>query len=120
MTREEEILAELAKAHAEFNVAQADLESHLDKMRSQPLLSDEERKALEELAEKGQLDDDMTALVKKVKDGEDTWDAVFSGESPHGMLLHQTLSKLIAEHELEIAEAWEDLLDEEEEKGNYL
>ncbi len=120
MTREEEILAELAKAHAEFNVAQADLQSHLDKMRAQPLLSDEERKALEELAEKGELDDDMTALVKKVKDGEDTWDAVFSGESPNGALLQNNLSRLVAEHEFEIAEAWEDLLDEEEEKGNFL
>ncbi|WP_426245741.1 hypothetical protein [Nocardioides sp. LHG3406-4] len=120
MTREEEILAELAKARSEFNVAQADLRSHLDKMRARPLLSDDERKALEELAEKGRLDDDMTALVKKVKDGEDTWEAVFSGESPHGQLLHENLSQLIAAHGLEIAEAWEDLLDEEEEKGNYL
>jgi uncharacterized protein HemY len=120
MTREEEILAELAKARAEFDVAQADLRSHLDTMRAQPLLTDEERTALEELAEKGALDDDMTALVTKVKDGEDTWDAVLSGESPHGALLQEALSRLVAEHELDIAEAWEDLLDEEEEKGNYL
>ena len=120
MTREDDILAELAKARAEFDVAQADLESHLEEMRARPLLTDDERKALEEMAEKGELDDDMTALVTKVKAGEDSWEAVFSGESPNGALLQETLSRLVAEHELEIAEAWEDLLDEEEEKGNYL
>lgn len=120
MTREEEILAELATARAEFDVAQADLQSHLETMRAQPLLTDEERTALEELAEKGELDDDMTSLVEKVKGGEDSWEAVFSGESPHGALLQTTLSRLVDEHGLEIAEAWEDLLDEEEEKGNFL
>lgn len=120
MTREQEILAELAKARAELDVAQADLQSHLEEMRAKPLLSEEERTALEEMAEKGELDDDMTALVGKVKDGEVSWEAVFSGESPHGALLRDTLSRLVAEHELDIAEAWEDLLDEEEEKGNFL
>ena len=120
MDREQEILAELAQARADFKAAQADLQQHLDQMKARPLLSDEERKALEEMADKGELDDDMAAVVTKVRNGEDTWDAVFAGESANGALLQGALSRIVAEHADDIEWAWQDLLDEEEEKGNYL
>jgi len=115
-----EILASIAGARADLSASLADLRATLDQLTTRPLLSDEEKKALEEQAESGELGEDMATLVEKIKGGEDTWEQVFSGESPHGDLLQGHLTRMFEEHKEDIALAFEELIEEEEAKGNFL
>ena len=115
-----EILAAIAGAREDLTAGLADLQATVDELNSRPLLTDEEKKALEEQAESGELGEDMRTLVAKIKDGEDTWEQVFSGESPHGSLLQGHLTRMFEEHKEDIALAFEELIEEEEAKGNFL
>jgi len=115
-----EILAAIAGAREDLTTGLADLQATVDELNSRPLLTDEERKALEEQAESGELGEDMRTLVGKIKDGEDTWEQVFSGESPHGSLLQGHLTRMFEEHKEDIALAFEELIEAEEAKGNFI
>ncbi len=115
-----EILAALGAAREEFSVTLTDLQETIDQLDGQPLLSDEEKAQLEKQAESGELGEDMKTLVGKIKDGEDTWEKVFSGESENGALLQGHLTKMMEEHAEDIQLAFEDLIDEEEAKGNFI
>ncbi|MGN0063047.1 MAG: hypothetical protein ACI379_02295 [Nocardioides sp.] len=117
---EAELLAAFQSAAADLQVLQADLQETLDEMNSRPLLTDDERKALEDQASSGELGSQMKELVGKIKDGEDTWEAVFAGLSPNASLFQGHLTALVEEHKDDLALAFEDLLDEEEAKGNPL
>ena len=89
-------------------------------MNARPLLTDEEKEALEEQAASGELGDDMKTLVEKIRGGEDTWENVFAGESPNGALLQGHLTKMFEEHQDDLALAFEELIEEEEAKGNFV
>ena len=115
-----EILAAIAGAREDLSTGLADLQATVDELTSRPLLTDEEKKALEEQAEAGELGEDMRTLVGKIKDGEDTWEHVFSGESPHGSLLQGHLTRMFEEHKEDIALAFEELIEAEEAKGNFI
>ena len=115
-----EILAAIAGAREDLTTGLADLQATVDELNSRPLLTDEEKKALEEQAESGELGEDMRTLVGKIKDGEDTWEQVFSGESPHGSLLQGHLTRMFEEHKEDIALAFEELIEAEEAKGNFI
>ena len=115
-----EILAAIAESRADLTASLADLKATVDQLNARPLLTDEEKEALEEQAESGELGEDMKALVGKIKDGEDTWEQVFSGESPHGALLQGHLTRMFQEHKEDIALAFEELIEDEEAKGNFL
>ena len=115
-----EILAAIAEAREDLTASLADLKATVDQMNARPLLTEEEKEALEEQAESGELGEDMKTLVAKIKDGEDTWEQVFSGESPHGTLLQGHLTRMFEEHKEDIALAFEELIEEEEAKGNFL
>jgi len=115
-----EILAAISAAREDLTSSLADLTATVDQMNARPLLSDEEREALEEQASSGELGDDMKTLVEKIRGGEDTWEDVFSGESPHGALLRGHLTKMVEEHQDDLALAFEELIEEEEAKGNFL
>ena len=115
-----EILAAISEAREDLTASLADLRATVDQLNARPLLTDEEREALEEQAESGELGDDMRTLVTKIKGGEDTWERVFAGESPHGALLQGHLTKMVEEHQDDIALAFEELLEAEEVKGNFL
>ena len=115
-----EILAAIESAREELSVTMADLQATIAKLDAQPLMTDEEREKLEEQAESGELGDDMKELVAKIKGGEDTWDAVFSGQSPNGALLTGHLTKMWEENGEDIALAFEELIEEEEAKGNFI
>ncbi len=115
-----EILASISAAREDLSASLADLTATVEALNARPLLTDEERKALEEQAESGELGEDMATLVGKIKGGEDTWEQVFSGESPHGALLQAHLTRMFEEHQEDIALAFEELLEEEEAKGNFL
>jgi hypothetical protein len=115
-----EILAAIAESRADLTASLADLKATVDQMNARPLLTEEEKEALEEQAASGELGEDMKTLVGKIKDGEDTWEQVFSGESPHGALLQGHLTRMFEEHKEDIALAFEELIEEEEAKGNFL
>lgn len=120
MRSQAEILAAIAGAREDLTTGLADLQATVEELNSRPLLTDEEKKALEEQAESGELGEDMRTLVGKIKDGEDTWEQVFSGESPHGSLLQGHLTRMFEEHKEDIALAFEELIEAEEAKGNFI
>ena len=115
-----EILAAISAAREGLTASLADLKAIVDQMNARPLLSDEEKEALEEQAASGDLGDDMKTLVEKIRGGDDTWENVFSGESPNGALLQGHLTKMVEEHQDDLALAFEELIEEEEAKGNFL
>ncbi|MFC7361229.1 hypothetical protein [Nocardioides astragali] len=115
-----EILASIAEARDDLTASLADLQATVDQLNARPLLTDEEKAALEEQAESGELGEDMKTLVGRIKEGEDTWEQVFSGESPNGSLLQGHLTKMCEEHKEDIALAFEELIEEEEAKGNFI
>jgi hypothetical protein len=115
-----EILAAISAAREDLTSSLADLKATVEQMNARPLLTDEEKEALEEQAESGELGDDMKTLVEKIKGGEDTWENVFSGESPHGSLLQGHLTAMVEEHKEDLALAFEDLIEAEEAKGNFI
>lgn len=115
-----EILAAIAGAREDLTTGLADLQATVDELTSRPLLTEEEKQALEEQAESGELGEDMRTLVGKIRDGEDTWEQVFSGESPHGSLLQGHLTRMFEEHKEDIALAFEELIEAEEAKGNFI
>jgi hypothetical protein len=115
-----EILAAISAAREDLTSSLADLRSSVDRLNARPLLTDEEKQALEEQAESGELGDDMRTLVEKIRGGEDTWEQVFSGQSPNGALLQAHLSRMVDEHQDDIALAFEELIEEEEAAGNFL
>jgi hypothetical protein len=115
-----ETLAAISAAREDLTSSLADLRASVDQLNARPLLTDEEKQALEEQAASGELGEDMKVLVEKIRGGEDTWEQVFSGQSPHGALLQGHLTRMVDEHQEDIALAFEELLEEEEAKGNFL
>ena len=115
-----EILAAISEAREDLTTSLADLKATVDQLNARPLLTDEEKKVLEEQASSGELGEDMTTLVEKIQGGEDTWEQVFSGESPNGALLQGHLTKMFEENKEDLALAFEELIEEEEAKGNFI
>lgn len=115
-----EILAAISEAREDLTTSLADLKATVDQLNARPLLTDEEKKVLEEQASSGELGEDMATLVEKIQGGEDTWEQVFSGESPHATLLRGHLTAMVEEHQEDIALAFEELVEAEEAKGNFL
>ena len=117
---QDEILAAISAAREDLTTSLADLKETVDAMNARPLLTPEEKEALEAQAASGELGDDMKSLVEKIRSGEDTWEQVFSGESPNATLLQGHLTRMVDEHKEDIALAFEELIEEEEAKGNFL
>lgn len=115
-----EILAAISAAREDLTASLADLRATVEELGRRPLLTDEEQEALEEQAASGELGEDMRTLTDKIRSGEDTWEQVFSGQSPNGALLQSHLTRMLEEHQDDIALAFEELLEEEEAKGNFL
>src|SRR6476660_10025990 len=112
-----EILAAISEARDELSTSLADRKETVEAMNARPLLTPEEKEALEEQASSGELGEDMKTLVEKIRGGEDTWEQVFSGESPNATLLQGHLTRLVEEHQDDIALAFEELVEAEEAKG---
>lgn len=115
-----EVLAAITAAREDLTSSLTDLRASVDELTARPLLTDEERQALEEQAGSGELGDDVKALVEKIRGGEDTWEQVFAGKSPNAALLRGHLTRLVDEHQEDIALAFEELVEEEEAKGNFV
>ena len=96
---QQEILAAISEAREDLSTSLADLKETVEAMNARPLLTPEEKEALEAQASSGELGEDMKTLVEKIRGGEDTWEQVFSGESPHGALLQGHLTRMVEEHQ---------------------
>src|SRR6476469_873279 len=117
---QEEILAAISEAREDLSTSLADLQQTVEAMDARPLLTPEEKEALEEQAASGELGDDMKTLVEKIRGGEDTWEQVFSGYSPNAGLRRGHFDRMVEEHQEDIALAFEELVEAEEAKGNFL
>ena len=117
---QEEILAAISEAREDLSTSLADLKETVDAMNARPLLTPEEKEALEAQASSGELGEDMKTLVEKIRGGEDTWEQVFSGDSPNATLLRGHLDRMVEEHQEDIALAFEELVEAEEATGNFV
>ncbi len=115
-----ELLAAISAAREDLTTSIADLKETVEAMNARPLLTPEEKEALEAQAASGELGEDMVTLVEKIRAGDDSWEQVFSGESPNATLLQGHLTKMVEEHKEDIALAFEELIESEEAKGNFL
>ena len=115
-----EILAAISEAREDLTAGLVELRTTVEALDARPLLTDDERTALEEQAESGELGEDMATLVAKIKGGEDSWEQVFTGESPNAALLRGHLTRMVEEHQEDLALAFEELIEAEEAKGNFL
>lgn len=95
-----------ARTQLDSTLAQAERELSRFKRENQP--TEEERRQLQEAALRGELGDDMQELARRIDRGEDSWDAVFSGESPNVDLLRGHIDRMIAQNRDAIAESVED------------
>jgi hypothetical protein len=95
MTQDFSFLNErLNAAKAELNqvLEQASRDLIRFKRNNQP--TEEEQRAMQQAALRGELGDDMRELARKIDRGEDNWDAVFEGRSPNLDLLQGHLTRM--------------------------
>jgi hypothetical protein len=97
----------MREARAALNQAMEDAVRQLARFQEEHRLTEEERQALQEAALRGDLGEDMQTLARRVDSGEDSWDAIFSGASPHAELLLGHLDRMIAENRETITRAIE-------------
>ncbi|MGQ0773510.1 MAG: hypothetical protein ACT4NY_03680 [Pseudonocardiales bacterium] len=95
-----------AKAELGQTIEQAQRDLARFRRENQP--TDEERRALQDAALRGELGDDMRELARRVDRGQDTWEAIFSGDSPNAVLLRGHLGRMATEHRAAISTAIEE------------
>lgn len=95
-----------AKAELGQVIAQARRELARFRRENQP--TDQELQALQDAALRGELGGDMRELARRVDSGQDTWAAIFSGDSPRAGLLRGHLARMVAENRAAIDTAIEE------------
>ena len=95
-------------AFAELDEAMEEAVRELARFERENQPTEEERRALQEAALRGDLGDDMRTLARRVEAGQDSWDAIFSGRSPDAELLRGHLDRMIDAHRETIIRAIEE------------
>ncbi|MGH3912645.1 MAG: hypothetical protein ACRDTC_04445 [Pseudonocardiaceae bacterium] len=95
-------------AKAELGQAIAQARQDLARFRRENQPTAEERQALRDAALRGELGEDMRELARRVDSGQDTWEAIFSGDSPNAGLLRGHLDRMAAQNRAAIATAVEE------------
>jgi hypothetical protein len=90
--------ARLQAARAELGQVIEQARQELTRFRRENQPTEQERQALQDAALRGELGDDMRELARRVDRGQDTWEAIFSGDSPNTGLLRGHLDRMIAEN----------------------
>ncbi|MGQ0837435.1 hypothetical protein [Actinokineospora sp.] len=98
---EDRIQAAMAELDLVIDRAQQDL--YRFQRRNEP--TPEDLQALQDAARRGDLGDDMRELARKVESGQDSWRAVFAGDSPNTALLYGHLDRMMRENREAIATA---------------
>ena len=70
----------------------------LDRVRSAPTTTPQERRELQRVALAGELGPDMQQLARHVESGATSWPEVFEGVSPYSDLLRGHLDRMVAIH----------------------
>lgn len=83
----------------------------LDRRRSRPVHTPDERAELHQDALAGRLGQDMQRLAQHIENGEESWQEVFEGIAPHGGLFDGHLHRMSEEH----AEAIRTAIEEDDE-----
>lgn len=99
---------QLRAAKAELGDVMEQAVRDLARYRRENQPTEQERRALQEAALRGDLGDDMRQLARLVDRGQDSWDAIFSGESPNRELLRGHLDRMIAANSEAIVRAIEE------------
>lgn len=100
-TPEERIGAAIAELDSVIGRAQRDL----DRFQRDNQPTREEQQALQDAARRGDLGDDMRELARRIERGQDSWRAVFAGESPNVGLLRGHLERMAEENREAISAA---------------
>lgn len=98
---------QLQAAKAELGQTIAGAQRDLARFQRENQPTTEERRALQEAALRGELGDDMRELARRVSRGEDTWEGIFSGDSPAAGLLRNHLGRMATEQRAAIITAIE-------------
>ncbi|SDC13175.1 hypothetical protein [Actinokineospora iranica] len=98
---EDRIQAAIAELDAVIGRAQEDL--YRFQRANEP--TREELQALQDAARRGELGDDMRELARRVESGQDSWRAIFAGESPNANLLRGHLERMAEENREAISTA---------------
>lgn len=101
-----EIRIQAAKAELGQAIEQAQRDLARFRRENQPTA--EERQALQNAALRGELGEDMRELARRVDRGQDTWEEIFSGDSPSAGLLRSHLDRMAAENRAAIRTAIEE------------
>lgn len=109
------IEAQLRAATAALTEAMEEAVIELARFERENRPTEEERRALQEAALRGELGDDMRTLARRVEAGQDDWDAIFSGRSPNADLLREHLENMIEANRDAITQA----IEEDEEFDPY-
>lgn len=72
--------------------------AELDRVRSEPTTTPQERRELQRVALTGELGPQMQRLARHVEAGETSWPEVFEGISPYSDLLRGHLDRMVALH----------------------
>jgi hypothetical protein len=99
---------QMRAANAALNDAIEDAVRELARFERENRPTEQERRALQEAALRGELGDDMRTLALRVETGEDNWDAIFSGESANTDLLRGHLDRMILANREAITRAFEE------------
>jgi len=106
-----EFAERIRAARTQLDVALAQAERDLARFKRENQPTPEEQRQLHEAAQRGDLGEDMRELARRIDAGEDSWQAVFAGESPNIDLLRGHIQRMVSENREAIAQA----IDEDEE-----
>lgn len=96
------------EASAQFDELVAQTRQDLARFQRDNEPTPEELRDLQEAAQAGDLGFDMEELARLVSEGDDTWPAIFAGESPNAALLQGLLTRMIDENQEATRTAIED------------
>ncbi|HEY2766307.1 MAG TPA: hypothetical protein VGJ13_20200 [Pseudonocardiaceae bacterium] len=100
--------ARIQAAKADLGEVIAQTERELIRFRRDNQPTAEDLRALQDAARRGDLGDDMRELANRIDRRQDSWAAVFSGDSPNAGLLRGHLDRMIAENREAIETAIEE------------
>jgi hypothetical protein len=98
---------QIQAAKAELSEVITQAQEDLARFRRENKPTDEERQALQDAALRGELGEEMRELARRVSTGRDTWEAVFSGDSPSSALLQGHLDRMAEQNRTVISTAIE-------------
>lgn len=102
------ITDDLRRASAELTEALAAGRAELDELRRGPLVDADDRRALQEAAERGAMGREMQDFADEVRRGRADWEQMLRGQGEHGSLRDAMVQRAQDERGEELAQAFAD------------